>query len=84
MARAAVTVAPVEPGFAEIKAGGKVVGVAVADFYMVWTVRLFTGPGLRNTDAVPAYELGSLRAVRADVKRREKWWAETAATKEAG
>ncbi len=70
-----VTVVPVDPGFAEIMSGGKVVGVAMADFYWVWTVRLFPRPGERQSDAVRPYELGSLRAVRADVKGREKWWA---------
>jgi hypothetical protein len=78
-----VTVVPVEPGFAEIMSGGKCVGVAMADFWMVWKVRLFPRPGLRSGDAVPPYELGSLRAVRADVKGRVAgegpWWSETAA-----
>ena len=76
-----VTVVPVEPGFAEIMSGRKVVGIAMADFYNRWHVRLFTEPSERATDAVP-FMLGSLREVRADVKGREKWWSETAATGE--
>ena len=73
--RPKVTVVPVEPGFAEIMSGGKCVGVAMAT-YWDWEVRLFAGPSLRNTDAVPPYTLGSLRAVREDVKGRERWWQE--------
>ena len=78
--RPRITVVPVEPGFAEIMAGKDVVGVAMADFWQVWTVRLFRAPSARGTDAVRPFTLGSLRAVRADVKARDQWWSETAAT----
>jgi hypothetical protein len=76
--RPEVTVVSIEPGFAEIMCGGCVVGVADADFWMRWTVRLFTAPGARNTRAVPEYALPRLRDVRADVRRRlagdGPWW----------
>lgn len=74
-----LTVTPVEPGFAEINADGQCVGVAVADFYMRWTVRLFAGPGQRQANAVEPYVLLSLSAVRDDVRRRVAeggpWWS---------
>ena len=79
-----LTVASVEPGFAEIKADGAVVGIAFADFYMRWTVRLFPAPGQRIRDAVEPFRLGSLVLVRAEVRRmlaeEGPWWSETAAT----
>ena len=92
-----LTVAPVEPGFAEIKADGTVVGCAMADYWNDWKVYLFTGPSLRDTYAVEPYVLGSLAAVRADVRKRVEsdgpWWSgggpvpvpsDQAATREEG
>jgi hypothetical protein len=79
-----ITVVPVEPGFAEIMSGKDVVGVAMADFYWRWTVRLFTAPSQRQTDAVEPFTLMSLRAVRSDVRGRVAsdgpWWSDQAAT----
>lgn len=75
-----ITVVPVEPGFAEIKADGKhVVGVAVQNYWGDWEVRLFPRPSHRSVVAVPPFTLPSLRAVRADVKGRDQWWSGTAA-----
>lgn len=75
-----LTVVPVEPGFAEINADGLCVGVAFADFYMRWTVRLFAAPFQRQTNAVEPYIKLSLRAVRADVRERLEregaWWTD--------
>ena len=71
--RPRITVVPVEPGFAEIMSGKDVVGVAMADFYWRWTVRLFTAPSQRQTDAVEPFTLSVLVHLEDDRGGMRKW-----------
>lgn len=78
-----LTVPPVDPGFAEIKANGVLVGFATADFYRRWTAKLLTQAGNRNSGYADVVIKASLRELRAALRDRlaEKgpWWTTPAA-----